>query len=181
MPRPDRQAPEPQLGQQLAHRALVQAHPELAPDPRLQVAAAPAHHAVARQLRPLLDPAVHRGLLLGREPRRGAGGAAVRQPGDPLGVVAVHPVAERLPVHAARLGRVLARTPVQHQRDRQHPPRRVRVPAAGRLAPQVSGRQPFSRDRHRHSQPPASSAGNSESRPPRRQDHMRVSGQGGWY
>ena len=56
MLRAHRQAAEAKRVEQFAHRALVQADPELARDPLLQVNAAPAHGAVALKVRPLLDP-----------------------------------------------------------------------------------------------------------------------------
>jgi hypothetical protein len=62
----------------------------------------------------------------------------------------MHPVPERLPVHAAGLRRGLPVDALQHQSQRQHPPRRLRVPAPRRRRPQLRRRQirPCDRDRH---------------------------------
>jgi hypothetical protein len=151
MLRTHRQAPEGEPGQQLAHRALVQADPELARDPVPQVPAAPAHDAVAPEVRPLLGPPGHDRFLPGRQARpRAVAPRQVGQAREPFGGVAMRPVAQGLPVHAATLGRVLARPPFQDERDRQHPPRRLGVPRPGRLAPQIARRQVSPRDRYRH-------------------------------
>ena len=53
----------------------------------------------------------------GRQPRRPPRPPPVGQPGDPLGVVAVHPVPERLPVHPAALRRRRPIRSLHHQRD----------------------------------------------------------------
>jgi hypothetical protein len=100
------QAPEAQPAQQLAHRALVRPRPEAPLDEVAQIGAAPARQAaVLGRVRPRLDPPFHLGLLRRRQARLRAGAARpVGQARDALGVVAVHPVAQRLPVHAA-LGR----------------------------------------------------------------------------
>src|SRR5690348_6193166 len=66
----------------------------------------------------------------------------------------MHPVAQGLPVHAGRPCRGLARAALQHQRQGEHPPRRPRVPAPARLAPQLARAQLLPRDRHRHGPPP---------------------------
>ncbi|CAA9519733.1 MAG: hypothetical protein AVDCRST_MAG31-1500, partial [uncultured Sphingomonas sp.] len=55
----------------------------------------------------------------------------------------------------AALGRRLAPRPAfQHQRDRQHPPRRPRIPRPSRRSPQFLRRQLGPGDRHRHSSLP---------------------------
>ena len=85
--------------------------------------------------------------------RGGAAARPVREPGQPIGVVAVHPVPERLPVHPAGLRRSLPVDAFQHQRQRQHPPRRLRVPAPPRRRPQLRCRQLLPRDRNRRRHP----------------------------
>ena len=136
--RAHRGAAEAEPARQLAHRALVQPDPELALDPALQVDTAPAYDAIALQVRPLLDPLGHGRLPLGRQARLGAvAPGPVSEAREPASVVAVRPVAQGPPVHAARLGRVLARASLQPRRDRQRPARRPRVSCPPRLTPQV--------------------------------------------
>jgi hypothetical protein len=119
-------------------------------DQRLQIDPPPAHHAVARRVRsPLHDPFQRPGLLA-REPRPWPQVGPVTQAGETLGVVAMHPIPQGLPVHAGVPRRRRARGPFQHQRQGEHPPRRPRVPAARRLPPQGARAQLPSGDRHRH-------------------------------
>ena len=183
VPRAHGQAPEAQPAQQLAHRALVQPRPEAPFDEVAQIGAAPARQAaVLGRVRPRLDPPFHLGLLRRRQARLRAGAARpVGQARDALGVVAVHPVAQRLPVHAA-LGRRLApRAALQHQRDRQHPTRRLRIPRPRRLPPQVRRRQFGPGDRHRHSSLPNPCPGEANHPHKRTRDHRRVNDPGPWY
>ena len=44
------------------------------------------------------------------------------QPGQTLGIGAVHPAPERLAVHPEGRGRSRAINPLEHQRNRKHPP-----------------------------------------------------------
>jgi hypothetical protein len=183
VPRAHGQAPEAQPAQQLAHRALVQPRPEAPFDAVAQIGAAPARQAaVLGRVRPRLDPPFHLGLLRRRQARLRAGAARpVGQARDALGVVAVRPVAQRLPVHAA-LGRRLApRAALQHQRDRQHPTRRLRIPRPRRLPPQVRRRQFGPGDRHRHSSLPNPCPGEANHPHKRTRDHRRVNDPGPWY
>ena len=98
-------------GQDPPDLALRQGHPEALGDHALQVDAAPAHHAVHRHLRPGLDDRDQRLDLPGRQPRRPPGPRPVDQPRDPLGIVAVHPVPQRLPVHPAARAAVVRSDP----------------------------------------------------------------------
>jgi len=70
-------------------------------DQALQVDPAPAHHAMHGAVGTGLDQIGEFGLLLGREPRNGAVRPVVLQPIRPMLVEAMHPVAQRLTVHAA--------------------------------------------------------------------------------
>jgi len=67
------------------------------------------------------------GLLIGREPPLGARRHAIGQTGHAEIVIAMHPVAQRLSVHAAQLGCLRAGAPVQHQRKRQQVAGRVGI------------------------------------------------------
>ena len=140
------------------------------PNSPLQIDTAPANHTVPLKVRTLLDPFHHFGLLFGRQ--AGQRPVAARQSEQTLRsqlVVAVHPVAQRLTVHRAGLGRSLARPAFQHQANRQHPTRRFRIL---RLCCQTAQlrrrhRQPCDRDCHRH---PLRRVGTAKHALPRRAD-----------
>jgi hypothetical protein len=106
---PHRQAGEAEPAQDLADRALVQLDREAGLDPRLEVDPPPADHAIRLRVRSLLDDLFQLHQLLGREPWRRPRMRPVAQPGQALGVVAVDPVAQGLPVHPGMPRRVLAR------------------------------------------------------------------------
>ena len=152
--RAHRQAPEAQGGELLAHGPLVHLHPEALADHPLEVHPPPTHHAVGGQVRPCLDDPGQLRLLLGAQPRRWtARPAPIRQPAEPLVVVAVDPVPQRLTVHPARLGRRPAISPLQRHRQRQHPPCRPRVPAPRRRLAKTRSVYLVPRDRNRHHSP----------------------------
>ena len=159
--------------------ALRKRHLEAVRDHPREVGEAPAHHPVHRDVRPGLDDLHQRRDLPRREPRRPPRPRPVHQPGDPLGVVAMHPVPQRLPVHPAA---PRCRRPVRslhHQRDRQHPPRLSRARRPTRQTPQLRGRRllPIDLDCHARSLD-ASTKGNHI------QQTMgipRVRNSGGWY
>lgn len=67
-----------------------------------------------------------------------------------LGVVAMHPVPQRLALHAAALRRPRPVHPIQHQGDRQHPPRRPPVLRLPRRRPQLRRRHVVPRDLNGH-------------------------------
>src|SRR5689334_8811883 len=178
-----RQAGEAEPAQHLADRALVQPDREAGLDQGPQVDPAPAHHAVPVRVRPPLDGGGQLRFLLGREPRLASRSMTVVQAGEALLVVPMHPVAQGLPVHAGRPRRLLARGPLQHQRQGEHPPRRPRVPAPRRLAPQVAGARLAPGDRDRHPRPPVSASNHRSTAAGatrlRARQHVRNSGR--WY
>jgi hypothetical protein len=88
--------------QQLADRALVQRDVEAGLDQRLQVDPPPAHHAVRLRVRAVVHDLFQLGQLLGREARLAPRPGPVVQAGEPVRVVAMHPVPQRLPVHPGR-------------------------------------------------------------------------------
>ena len=145
-----RQAGEAQPAQHLADRALVQPDREAGLDQGLEVDPPPPHHAVPLRVRPPLHDVLQLGLLLGRQPRPRPRAAPVAQPGQPLLVVPVHPVAQGLPVHAGVPRRLHPRGALQHEGERQHAARRLRVPAPARLPPRLGRARLLPRDRHRH-------------------------------
>ena len=123
MPRAGADVRKAQPEQQLADRPLVVVNAEATADQRLQVEAAPAHDAVGLGLRTRLDQRRELGLLSGGQPRRGTRRLPVDQPGRTRGVEPVHPIPQRLTVHAAQRRRRRPAHPVVHRRDRQQTPR----------------------------------------------------------
>ena len=178
-----RQAGEAEPAQHLADRALVQPDREPRLDQGLEVHPSPAHHAVPLRVRPPLDGGRQLGLLLGGQPRPRPRAAPVAEAIEPLLVVPMHPVAQGLPVHAGRPRRLRPRGPLQHQRQGEHPPRRPRVPAPRRLAPQVAGARLVPGDRDRHPRPPVSASNHRSTAAGatrlRARQHVRNSGR--WY
>src|SRR6201995_2220339 len=132
-----RQAPKVALCEKLADRPLVKAYLELALDPCLQIATPPPHDAVARQVRPVLNPADQFGFLFGRQARLRSRRTTIREPGKPVDIVSMHPITQGLPVHTAHLSRVPARVPFQDPRKGQHASCGVRIPTPGRLSPKI--------------------------------------------
>ena len=61
-----------------------------------------------------------------RAPRCGR----LNRPAKPSRIVAVHPIPQRLPVHTSRTRRLAPTLSLQHQRQRQHPPRCRCIPCA---------------------------------------------------
>ena len=143
-----RKAAKTVLGQMLANRAFMQIHAELRLDTGLQTAAAPTHDAVPGRVGAFLDPSHEPSLLLGRQAGSGPATSPVRKARDPLRVVAMHPVPERLPIHPAVLGRRLAGRVFKHERNGEQPPHNPAVPGTTRLMTQLLCRQIASRDFH---------------------------------
>src|SRR5208282_6605648 len=107
--RAHRQTPETQAAQQLADAALMQLDIELARDLLAQIDHSPTDNTVDPLVRTGAHPLRHRRLLLYRQlRRRTAAMRAVEQAGQAFGVVAMHPVAQRLPIHPALTRRCLA-------------------------------------------------------------------------
>ena len=130
--RADRYPAKAETAQQIADRAFGQRHAELPLDLGGQIDASPANHPVFGKLRAGADPLRHRRRLRRRQLRRRSRRPLVRQARQSFGIVAMHPIAQRLPVHAATRRRLLARGALNHQRQRQHPPRRRGILAARR-------------------------------------------------
>src|SRR6186997_2618291 len=118
MARAHGKAPKPELTHDLADRALMKADGEFLLDPRSQINTAPADDAVSLQVRTVLDPSDQLGFLLRSETGRGTVAVgSVGQSSNALIIVAMNPITQRLPVHAAALSRVLPRTPFKHKRE----------------------------------------------------------------
>jgi hypothetical protein len=126
--------------QELADRALVIGDPKAIEDDALQVDPAPAHHAVHDPVRAGLDEFGDLGALLCREAWLGTLGPAVQQTLRTLRVEPVHPVAQRLPVHAADPGGLRPVHAVHNRRQRQEPAALVRVLGRRRQTPELGRR-----------------------------------------
>ena len=99
--------------------SAVQGDGERGLDAVLKILAPPEHHAFnggARRIGTGLDPCSKLGQLRGHQPPGAVRNRSVHQPGETLGVVAMHPVPERLTVHPAGLGRRCTVDALQHQR-----------------------------------------------------------------
>src|SRR3978361_161378 len=152
---PRLQARHAQAAQQLAHCALVQRHRETRLDLRPQVHAAPPDHAVRLQVRPSQDQALQFPHLLSRQRRRAALVADIAQARNAVCVVAVNPVPQGLPVHAASLGRQGSWLPVQHHRQRQQPAGLLGIgrPRCRRTKPCAVQLRPRDRNRYHATHP----------------------------
>jgi hypothetical protein len=105
--------------EQLQHPALAVADPEPFLDQGAQVAGAPGDAAVAFEARAAQDERLERRLPAFVQGAGATGARPVVQALDTLRVVAVHPVAERLPGHAGELRRLLAGEAVERVGERQ--------------------------------------------------------------
>jgi len=122
--------------QQLADGALVHLHVEAFGDLIAQIDTAPAHDAMACRIRPGQNDVLQFGHLLIRQGRRPPAARRISEPCDPIGIVTMHPVPQRLTVHAAATRRIRPRHPVQHVGNRQNPTCNPSVVASRRFPPQ---------------------------------------------
>ena len=146
MPRAGGQAAEPHAAQHRPHAALGQTHAEVCLDHPRQVDPAPAHHTVCVDVRSFADQLGQLRFLLGRQPRLGPRRHAIGQARHAEIIVAMHPVAQCLTIHAALRGRVAAADALQYKRKRQHPPRGGCVPRLRCGTPKTSRIQVHSSD-----------------------------------
>src|SRR5512134_620845 len=96
-------------------------------DEAAQVDAAPAHDTVHLGIGPVVDDRAHLLLLFRSELRLAPRRLAVDQPIRPPGVDGVHPIAQRLPIHAANPGGFRPTLAIADRRQRQQPARLVGV------------------------------------------------------
>jgi len=128
------QARQAQLVQPPADGVLVHLHLEPARHLGFQVHAAPAHHAMHLGVGALDHQLAQLGHLPRVQGRRPTGARAGLQALHPLGIVAMHPVAQGLPIHPVQHRRLGSRMPIENQRQGQQPAnlRPVRAAAAQR-------------------------------------------------
>jgi hypothetical protein len=99
------------------HMALMVVDAEALPDDALQIDPPPAHHAVDGPVRPGLHDLRQFRLLPGRLPRVIAAVPMVLQTIGTFCIETMHPVPQRLPVHAADPCRIRPAHPVQDRRQ----------------------------------------------------------------
>lgn len=100
----------------------------------LQIGPPPAHHAVNGRIRTLFNK-LRKGLLhLRRQRALEIVAPALPQALNAFAIVAVNPVPQRLPVHAAGFRRASPVHSIQHQRNRQYPADNQRVLLLRRLS-----------------------------------------------
>ena len=140
MLRAHRQASKTKFYQLFANGPLMHDNAKALLNLALEVNAPPAHHAVRFGIRPLTHKRCQLRLLCHAEQGLPSWRTPVRETLNPRVIVTVYPVTQRLAVHPAVLGRRLAVSAVQNQRNRQHPSGRFRVPARRSGAPKIAGR-----------------------------------------
>jgi hypothetical protein len=127
MARPGAHVGKAELLQKLSDIARVKVDAEPLSDDALEVDPLPPHDAVLLTIRPGLDDPRKLGPLLLRQARFGTLRPIVEEAPGPGGVEAMHPVAQRLAVHAADLGCSSSVHPVPDRRQGQKPPALVGV------------------------------------------------------
>jgi hypothetical protein len=129
---------EAEIGQQLGDRAFGIDDAEAILDHLLQIAAPPTHDPVAVGVRPGIDDLGQLPQLIAAEPAPTPRRRPVHEPLRAVPVEAMHPVAKRLPVHAADPGRVAPAHPVTHRRQRQQTAALMSIPGTGREPSQLA-------------------------------------------
>jgi len=90
-----------------ADAAFVQEHKKPIQDTAPEVQQAPTHHTVFYEARTLADPGRQLFFLLPVQlGLRTTRMRLVRQTGHTVFIVAMHPIAQRLPIHSGRTGRI---------------------------------------------------------------------------
>ncbi|KKC31269.1 hypothetical protein WH91_20425 [Devosia psychrophila] len=101
--------------------ALMVVNPKPLLDDPLEVNSAPPHNAINCQVWAGFDDLDQFHLLILRQPRRLTGGPMIEQAVRAVSIEPMHPIAERLPVHAAHPCSVGPAQSVQDRRQRQQP------------------------------------------------------------
>jgi hypothetical protein len=127
MPRPRRLPGQIEPVQQLAQSALVVGDPEALPHDPAEVDQPPSRDAIDLGIGTRQYDRLQRRLLAFCQPAWPAITPVVRQPSRPATIVADHPIAQRLPVHACDARGGLPAQPIQRGGDRQQAPGDPRV------------------------------------------------------
>ena len=135
-----RQPHEAEAAQQVADWPLGQRHVEAGLNHSGEISLSPTHCAAHGRVRAGPNQFSDDRRLLGAQARPRANRAAlVRQSRQAFVVLAVHPVTQRLPIHAGRARRIGLRQAIELQRERQHPTRCIGVPTRRLCSPKTSG------------------------------------------
>lgn len=102
-----RYPPEAETTKQITDRTFGQLDPIVLLDHVREVDPPPAHHTMLGQIGSVANKLRNRALLLGGEPGLRPGRGSIMQPLQTFSIVAMHPVAQALSIHAAG-GRRLA-------------------------------------------------------------------------
>jgi hypothetical protein len=119
---PHGEPPEAETTKQIPDRTLGQLDPIALLDHLREIDPPPSHNSMLGQIRPFANKLRHRALLLGSELPLGSRSGSIMQSFQTFGVVAMHPVAQALSIHAAGGGCLAPGLAFQHQRQGQHPP-----------------------------------------------------------
>ena len=145
------QARQAELAQPFADRAFVDLDQEAARHLCAKVNAPPAHDVVRHRIRPLDHQCLQLGHLLIRQGWGTTRSGPRLQAIDAFVVVAVHPVTQGLPIHAAQFGRFGSRIALQNQRNGQKPTYLCAIAALGGKSTKLGRRVIHARDRQRNS------------------------------
>jgi hypothetical protein len=153
------QARQPELVEPLADGAFMHLDREPACHLGSDVQASPAHHIMFCRIRTLDDQFSQLGLLRLRQGRHTSRRRAGFQAVDAFGVVAMHPIAQGLPVHAIERRRLAARIAVKNEGQSQKTAHLRSVRAFAGDRPQVSACVVRPSDAQRRAHPKSPSCG----------------------
>jgi len=132
---------EAEFLEERSHITLVKIDAECLSDDALEVYASPAHDAVPLAIRSRLDDLGECGQLLRRQARFRTIRPIVEEAFRASGVEAMHPIAQRLPIHPANPRGLAAVLAVADRRQRQKPPALIDVLRTPGQSPQLLGRE----------------------------------------
>ena len=118
--------------QQPAHRCLIEIDRIARHNEAPEIDAAPAHNAIGLWIGASLNQRCDLGLLPGRQFRLGARRLGIDQAVGSARIERMHPIAQRLAIHAADQSRRLAAHAVPHARQGKQAAGAVGVPASCR-------------------------------------------------
>ncbi len=153
--RPHREGAEAARVQQVPDRALGHDHAEASLHHPLEIDAAPAHHPVHRHVGARLHDPIELSPLRRVQQAGARRTGPIQEPRDPIGIVPVDPVPQRLPLHPGARCRCRARLAIEDGRERQTAAGLSHISARPSRAPQIIGAQIQSRDRKGHRVVPA--------------------------
>ena len=183
--RPRLQPGQVHLTKPLRDRSLMNGYQKVPRDLLPQIDTPPPHDVIHDRIRPGHHQLTKLGHLHLVQQRRWTRTDPRRQARHAVSVIAMHPVAQCLPIHAVHLRGLCARTALQYQRKRKQPPDDLAVLLARCQAAQIGSRMirvcdgdrlthidPRSANRAQVKESHAATGGN----PPR-----EVTGHGPWY